>query len=85
MKVTIPDVLQSYTGGKEVTAIGDTIFTVSDDLESQFPGIRFRVINELDELRPNIKIFVNGQRETNLSVKISSTDELFIMQALSGG
>ena len=85
MKVIIPDVLQSYTGAKEVTAVGNTIADVFDDLEAQFPGIRFRVINELQELRPNIKLFVNGTRELSLSVPIAETDELFIMQALSGG
>lgn len=85
MKVIIPDALQSYTGAREVNASGKTILTVFDDLESQFPGIRFRVINELDALRPNFKLFINGDLEKNLTTAIGATDELFIMQALSGG
>ena len=85
MKVIIPDVLQSYTGAREVTATGDTLAAVFDDLDRQFPGMRFRVINELDTLRPNIKVFINGTRRTDLTDSIEDDDEVFIMQALSGG
>ena len=56
-----------------------------DDLERRFPGVRFRVINELDELRPNIKVFVNRERITDLGASVGHNDEVFIMQALSGG
>lgn len=85
MKVLIPDVLQSYTNAREVVATGDSIIEIFDDLEHQFPGFRFRIINELDQLRPHFKIFINGVLEKDLSRVISDTDELFIMQALSGG
>ena len=85
MKVIIPDVLRSYTKAREIQGTGRTVAEVFEDLESRFPGIRFRVINELDELRPNIKLFINGVRIRELSSAISDDDELFIMQALSGG
>lgn len=85
MKVLIPDVLQSYTRAKEVDANGSTVMEVFDDLEDQFPGMRFRVINELDKLRPNFKLFINGELTRELSALIGATDELFIMQSLSGG
>lgn len=85
MKVIIPDVLQSYTGAREVMASGDSVAAVFDSLDEQFPGIRFRVINELCELRPHIKVFINGEKITSLSVKLEPDDEVFIMQALSGG
>ncbi len=83
--VIIPDVLRSYTGHREVTASGSTIMALFNDLERQFPGIRFRVINELDALRPHFKLFINGTLERNLSAPISARYELFVMQALSGG
>ena len=85
IKVIVPDALQSYTGSREVKARGGSILELFDDLETQFPGIRFRVINELDQLRPNFKLFINGVLEKNLTAAVSETDELFIMQALSGG
>ena len=85
MNVIIPDALQSYTGAREVVAEGKTILAIFEDLESQYPGIRFRMINELDSVRPHFKLFINGDLEKNLSVAISATDELFIMQSLSGG
>ncbi len=85
MKVIIPDVLQSYTGAHEIDGVGNSIADVFDDMEARFPGIRFRVINELDELRPHIKLFINGERTTTLDAALTEDDELFIMQALSGG
>lgn len=85
MKVIVPDVLQSYTRAREVVADGNTIAEVFDDLEVRFPGIRFRVINELEELRPNIKVFVNGERVLSLASRVQAKDEVFLMQALSGG
>ena len=85
MKVIMPDVLQSYTRAREVEASGTSVLAVFDDLDRQFPGLRFRVINELDELRPNIKVFINGERTLDLSMPVEAGDELFIMQALSGG
>ncbi len=85
VKIIIPDVLRSYTGSRAVTAVGTSVIALFDDLERQFPGFRFRVINELDELRPNFKLFVNGTLEKDLSVSVGAMDELFIMQALSGG
>ena len=85
MKVIIPDVLQSYTKSREVECRGENILAVFESLEGQFPGIRFRVINEQDELRPHFKLFINSVRCQDLSHPISATDELFIMQALSGG
>ena len=85
MKVIIPDVLQSYTGAHEIESTGKCVAEVFDDMDTRFPGIRFRVINELDELRPHIKLFINGERTTSLDAALTAEDELSIMQALSGG
>ena len=59
MKVLIPTPLYSYTQGPEVEASGATLAEVVADLERQFPGIRFRMIDEQDRMRPHIRFFVN--------------------------
>ena len=46
MKVVIPTPLRSYTNQREVEAKGGTLFEVLADLDRQFPGIRFRVVDE---------------------------------------
>ena len=60
MKVLIPGALQSYTGESRVEAVGDTLEALLVDLDRRYPGLRFRVVNEQDQLRPNLRIFVNG-------------------------
>ncbi len=86
MKVFMPSPLRSYTGGAGVVeAEGSTIGELLSDLDRQFPGIRFRMIDEQDQIRPHMRIFVNGNQEFSLSRSIALRDEIQILQALSGG
>ena len=85
MNVLIPAPLRSYTGQRYVEAIGSTLGALLADLDRQYPGIRFRMINEQDRMRPHIRFFVNGAQVFDLSQPLRSTDEVLIVQALSGG
>jgi len=85
MKVLIPTPLLSYTNDREVEASGPTIAAVLADLDRQYPGIRFRMIDEQDKMRPHIRFFVNSEQVFDLSQPLSPTDEVHIVQALSGG
>jgi len=85
MKVHIPSALRSYTEQGEAEAGGDTLASVLADLERQYPGIRFRMIDEQDRIRRHIRIFVNGGQVRDLSHALGTTDEVVIVQALSGG
>jgi molybdopterin converting factor small subunit len=86
MKVHIPSPLLSYTNQQnDVEADGSTLAEALDDLNRQFPGIRFRMIDEQDSIRPHMKIFVNGEQVFGLNTALKSSDEVYILQALSGG
>jgi molybdopterin converting factor small subunit len=85
MKVLIPCALRSYTEQSEVEASGATLGAVLADLDRLYPGIRFRMIDEQDQIRPHIRLFVNGQQVRDLSQPLIATDELVLVQALSGG
>ncbi|HEX4598348.1 MAG TPA: MoaD/ThiS family protein [Burkholderiaceae bacterium] len=85
MNVLIPAPLRSYTGQRQVEASGATLAAVLTDLERRYPGIRFRMINEQDRMRPHIRFFVNGNQVFDLHQPLSGTDEVLIVQALSGG
>ena len=85
MKVRIPSPLHSYTESTEVAASGATLAEVLVDLDRQFPGLRFRVIDELDRLRPHMRLFVNQQQVRDLAHPLAPTDSVQIVQALSGG
>ncbi len=85
MKVLIPSALRSYTQQPEAEASGSTLAALLVDLERQYPGIRFRMIDEQDQMRRHIRIFVNGDQVRDLSQPLRATDEVIIVQALSGG
>jgi molybdopterin synthase sulfur carrier subunit len=86
MKVRIPTPLRSYTGEvANVEAVGATLVELFDDLDRQFPGIRFRVIDEQGELRQHMSIFLGDERCRDLSTPLVGYDEVVVMQALSGG
>ena len=85
MKVLIPSALRSYTQKSVTEASGATLAAVLDDLERRYPGIRFRVIDEQDRIRRHIRIFVNGEQARDLAQPLDGSEEVIIVQALSGG
>ena len=86
MTIFIPTPLRSYTKEKsKVEATGETLEGLLQNLDQKFPGIRFRMIDEQDQIRTHIKIFVNKEQAQSLSVKLNSNDEVLIVCALSGG
>ncbi|MEP7157007.1 MAG: MoaD/ThiS family protein [Betaproteobacteria bacterium] len=86
MKVQLPTPLVDYTGGnRHVTANGATLDAVLRDLERQYTGIRFRMVDEQDNIRPHIRIFVNAELESSLQAALNPADDILIVAALSGG
>ncbi|MBM2810249.1 MAG: MoaD/ThiS family protein [Chloroflexi bacterium] len=89
VKVRIPTPLRTLTGGQaDVTASGASVAACMSDLESQFPGIANRVLDDGGEVRRFVNVFVNGEDirflagiETNLK----PGDELSIVPAMAGG
>jgi len=85
-RVIVPTQLRGYTAGAgEVTATGATLAELLVDLDRQFPGFRFRVIDEQDRVRRHVILFVGGDRCDDLGTEILPGAELQIVGALSGG
>ncbi len=85
MKVLIPGALRSYTGESQVEAVGGTLDELFADLDRRHPGLRFRVVDEQHQLRPNMRIFVNGIGVRELQQALQPDDFVAIVLALSGG
>lgn len=86
MRVHIPTPLRSYTHNEaNVTAEGSTLADLVRDLDRQFPGIAFRMVDEQGALRPHMSIFLGDERYRDLAAPTDGFDEVVIMQALSGG
>jgi molybdopterin synthase sulfur carrier subunit len=84
--VRVPSPLFSYTGGRaEVVASGATLIDLLADLDRRYPGLRFRVVDEQDRVRPTILFHVNGRIIRDLSENVAERDEVQIVAALSGG
>jgi sulfur-carrier protein len=85
MEVLIPSALQSYTRAARVQAAGATLDALFTDLDRRHPGLRFRVVDEQNQLRPNMRIFVNGTGVRDLQHALQPQDFVAVVLALSGG
>lgn len=85
MRVRIATPLVSYTGAREVEAEGGSVAELLQDLERRYPGIRFRMVDEQNRIRPHMRIFVNREAVRGLDAPIAPGDDVQILQALSGG
>jgi sulfur-carrier protein len=85
VKVLIPGALRSYTRDAQVEAVGGTLEALFADLDSRYPGLRFRVVDEQNQLRPNMRLFVNGASVRDLQQTLRPDDFVAVVLALSGG
>jgi molybdopterin synthase sulfur carrier subunit len=86
VRIYLSSHVRSYTGGRaEVEAEGGTLAEVMADLERHYPGIRFRVIDEQDRIRPHMNFFVGEVLARDLRHPIRPGDEVHILGSLSGG
>lgn len=78
--------LRSYTEGRAVVeATGTTVRELLADLDRRFPGMRFRMIDEQDRIRPHIRLFLDTDAVEELDSRVKSGATLHLICALSGG
>jgi molybdopterin synthase sulfur carrier subunit len=86
--VRIPTILRTYTdGAKAVPGEGSTLAALIDDLESNHPGIKERLI-EGEDLRRFVNVYVNDEdvRFTGgLGTELSDGDQVVVLPAVAGG
>ena len=86
VEVRLAGLLHSYTQGASlVRANGGTIGEVLDDLDRRYRGIRFRLVDEQERLRPHMRLFLNGADARDVARPVNDGDEIYIVGALSGG
>jgi molybdopterin synthase sulfur carrier subunit len=93
VRVRIPSPLRSYTGSAEVGVavpvlapeLPPTVGGVLATLDLNYPGLRFRIIDEQGRLRPHVRIFVGMDATRDLRAEIPTGTTLMIVAALSGG
>ena len=89
IKVRIPTPLMKLTDNKsEVSAEGETISDIINNLDNQFNGIKDRICEENGAPRRFINIYVNEEDIRFLEgekTTVKDGDEISIIPAIAGG
>ena len=89
--VSIPTILRPHTGGqKRVSASGDTLSAVINDLEANYSGITGRLVDPDNpgKLHRFVNIYVNDEdvRFTgSLQTPLKDGDSVTVLPAVAGG
>ena len=87
--VKIPTPLRKLTNNAtSVDADGTTVEQIVESLESAYPGMRERLIEDNGDLRHFVNIYLNGEDIRyidGLKSSVSDNDELSIVPAVAGG
>ena len=88
IEVRIPTILRTYTAGaKAVSAEGDTLARLIDDLESRHPGLRERLVEE-GRLRRFVNVYLNDEDVRflgGLETEVADGDSVTVLPAVAGG
>ncbi len=89
VSVRIPTILRTYTGGEsEVSASGATLSEVLDDLDTNYSGIKARIIDEQGALRRFVNVYVDNDDVRFLeSLETPTPDgvQISVIPAVAGG
>jgi sulfur-carrier protein len=89
VSVRVPTILRTYTKGEsEVSAEGSTLSEVLDSLESSFPGIKGRVVDEQGKLRRFVNVYVGNEDvrfAEGLDTKTPDGTQVSVIPAVAGG
>jgi molybdopterin synthase sulfur carrier subunit len=88
IEVRIPTILRTYTAGeKAVTADGESLSALIDDLEANHTGIKERLIED-GELRRFVNVYINDEDVRfigGLEAELSDGDQVVVLPAVAGG
>ena len=88
-KVRIPTPLRKLTNNEEVVEVqAGTIGEVIAELQSRFPGIKERLVDDNGEVRRFVNVYVNEEDIRflkNQQTPLKDGDEVSIIPAIAGG
>ena len=88
IEVRIPTMLRTYTGGeKAVNGQGATLSALIDDLDSNHPGIKDRLVEGAD-LRRFVNVYINDEDVRfigGLDATLNDGDQVVVLPAVAGG
>jgi sulfur-carrier protein len=88
-KVRIPTPLRKLTNNEELVEInGATIGEAIAELQTRYPGIKDRLLDETGAVRRFVNVYVNEEDIRflqNQDTKLTDGDEVSIIPAIAGG
>jgi molybdopterin synthase sulfur carrier subunit len=88
-KVRIPTPLRKLTNNEELVEVtATTVGGVINELQTRFPGIKERLLDETGTVRRFVNVYVNEEDIRflqNQQTPIQSGDEISIIPAIAGG
>ncbi|MEU9122681.1 MoaD/ThiS family protein [Streptomyces sp. NPDC048506] len=89
IEVRIPTILRTYTEGKKaVEGSGETLADLFTDLETRHVGIRARLVDDEQQLRRFVNVYLNDEDVRfleGISTKLADGDSVTILPAVAGG
>ncbi len=89
VRVEIPTILRTYTGGQKwVQASGTDLGELLADLEILYPGIRTRLLAADGKLQRFVNVYINDKdvrTDAALESRLSNGDVVSIIPAVAGG
>jgi sulfur-carrier protein len=89
VSVRVPTILRTYTGGEsEVSASGANLAEVLDDLETNYTGIKARVLDDEGNLRRFVNVYVGNDDVRfldNLETPTPDGTQISVIPAVAGG
>ncbi len=87
--VRIPGPLRKITeGADKVEVIASDLKGLIGELDSKYPGIKDRILDENDELRYFVNLYLNNEDVRfldGLTTSVNAGDEVSIVPAVAGG
>ncbi|MBA4607105.1 MULTISPECIES: ubiquitin-like small modifier protein 1 [Aeromicrobium] len=89
VSVRIPTILRSYTNDEsQVSAEGDRLSDVLESLETTYPGIRARIVDEDGKLRRFVNVYVAEEDvrfADGLDTRTPDGTQISVIPAVAGG
>ena len=87
-RVRIPPTLREEVGGaREVTADGETVRELLDDLMGRFPGLRRQLVED-DDIAPFVNVYVEGEdvrTREGIDTEVRPGSTVILLPAMAGG
>jgi sulfur-carrier protein len=88
-KLYLPTIMRRNANNQStLTVPGQTVASVLDQLVADFPAVGEQLLDNAGQVRPHIKVFVNGDDIRDLQGRdttLGDRDEIYLIAAMAGG